>query len=518
MARARFEIRVIHDELGEAKVISGTDPYVVEQRARKQERIWDEKWRRQQERERKQANKELAIEKTVEAQKVIEDAENTLKHTLGVDDKVDWDDLQDSSLFLKPRPTEPESTASKYEPQMGCLAYVIPSMKQRALEEAAALFREDYDSWKALDAEWEAEKAEFLREQQERNEAVDRQKEGYFNQSPSAIVAYCEMVLGNSSYPESFPQQFELDYNPDNKVLIVEYQLPSPDDAPALKEVKYVQSRDEFKEVFLPDATRRKLYDGLIYQIALRAIHELYEADVVEAMDSIVFNGWVESVDVGTGQDITPCIVSIQAKREEFLVINLEKVDPKVCFKTLKGIAGSRLHKLTPIAPLLTIDREDKRFVDAYGVVDGLDESHNLAAMDWEDFENLVRELFEKEFSQSGGEVKVTRASRDGGVDAVAFDPDPIRGGKIVIQAKRYTNVVGVSAVRDLYGTVINEGATKGILITTADYGPDAYEFVKGKPLTLLNGNHLLHLLGKHGYQARIDLREAKRIIAEREM
>jgi restriction system protein len=54
-------------------------------------------------------------------------------------------------------------------------------------------------------------------------------------------------------------------------------------------------------------------------------------------------------------------------------------------------------------------------------------------------------------------------------------------------------------------------------LITTADYGPDAYEFAKGKPLTLLNGNNLLHLLGKHGYQARIDLREAKRVIAERE-
>lgn len=50
--------------------------------------------------------------------------------------------------------------------------------------------------------------------------------------------------------------------------------------------------------------------------------------------------------------------------------------------------------------------------------------------MDWEDFEHLIRELFEKEFSQSGGEVKVTRTSRDHGVDAVAFDPDPLRGGK----------------------------------------------------------------------------------------
>ena len=183
----------------------------------------------------------------------------------------------------------------------------------------------------------------------------------------------------------------------------------------------------------------------------------------------------------------------------------------------MKGVSSSKLYRLTPIAPILRIDREDKRFVESYGVADELGEKDNLAAMDWEDFEHLVREVFEKEFASSGGEVKVTRASRDGGIDAVAFDPDPIRGGKIVIQAKRYTNTVGVSAVRDLYGSVINEGAAKGILVTTANYGPDAYEFAKGKPLTLLNGNNLLHLLEKHGHKAKIDIQEAKRILAELE-
>ena len=137
--------------------------------------------------------------------------------------------------------------------------------------------------------------------------------------------------------------------------------------------------------------------------------------------------------------------------------------------------------------------------------------------MDWEDFEHLIRELFEKEFTAAGGEVKVTRASRDGGVDAIVFDPDPLRGGKIVIQAKRYTNTVGVSAVRDLYGTVHNEGANKGILVSTADYGADAYEFARGKPLVLLNGGNLLHLLEKHGHKARINLKEAKLLAAEKD-
>jgi hypothetical protein len=54
----------------------------------------------------------------------------------------------------------------------------------------------------------------------------------------------------------------------------------------------------------------------------------------------------------------------------------------------------------------------------------------------------------------------------------------------------------------------------KGILVTTSDYGPDAYEFAKGKPLTLLSGSELLYLLSKHGYQAKIDLREAKKLLS----
>jgi len=63
-----------------------------------------------------------------------------------------------------------------------------------------------------------------------------------------------------------------------------------------------------------------------------------------------------------------------------------------------------------------------------------------------------------------------------------------------------------VSAVRDLYGTMQNEGATKGILVTTSGYGSAAFDFAKGKPLELLSGSHLLHLLAEHaGIEAKIE-------------
>ena len=84
------------------------------------------------------------------------------------------------------------------------------------------------------------------------------------------------------------------------------------------------------------------------------------------------------------------------------------------------------------------------------------------------------------------------------------------RGGEILIQSKQYTNTVGVSPVRDLYRTVMNEDATKGILVTTTDYGPNTYEFAKNKPLTLFNVGNLLRLLESHGHKSKIGLKEAK--------
>ena len=216
---------------------------------------------------------------------------------------------------------------------------------------------------------------------------------------------------------------------------------------------------------------------------------------------------------MATGKQEHKCILSISLDRNVLGNIDITHVDPKICFKSLKGVSAAKLINITPIVPIITLRRDDKRFVESRDIA--VDDATNLASMNWEDFEHLVRELFEAEFSQNGGEVKVTQASRDGGVDAVVFDPDPLRGGRIVIQAKRYTNTVNVSAVRDLYGTVINEGANSGILITTSDYGHDSYEFAKDKPLKLLNGGHLLSLLDKHGRKAYINIQEAKQLNAE---
>jgi restriction system protein len=544
---------VSHRGLNKYRVVKGATEAEVRLKAALQEKAWEEQWQRvkairsrQLQREEatynKEQKKEFAEEQTKQAEAAMRAVDSLLQDAVAKDHRINWSGLKDFSDYPIQKPTKPSPTAVPpeplrmgYQPTLGWFARLITPVREKRVAEAERRFQAAHAAWRTARADaqradraraeefsrqvadWEENKASWLRDQGQRNDKVDERQGAYMSRDVPAIVEYCDMVLNASEYPDTFPSGFELDYIPETRMLVLDYSLPAVEALPKVKAHRYVATRDQVQPVPVADSWLNKTYDLVLYQIALRTMYELLQSDAADALDAVVFNGWVNSIDKSTGKEVNACVLTIQAKKAEFLEINLAQVDPKACFKKLKGISATKLTALSPVRPILQLNKEDARFVQPYSVAGALDSSANLAAMDWEDFEHLIREVFEKEFSSEGGEVKITQASRDGGVDAVVFDPDPIRGGKIIIQAKRYTNTVGVSAVRDLFGTIHNEGANKGILVTTADYGPDAYEFAKGKPITLLSGNELLYLLQKHGHKARIDLAEARLLAAERE-
>ncbi|ULU26289.1 restriction endonuclease [Dyella terrae] len=550
-------IEVWHTGLNEHRLLKAPDKDVLQNKMNALLATWTEKWERvsakQQANSVKWKGKEQADAATADAQNTLQEAEGLLLATLDVNDAVDWGSLEDHTPFRSfdgspypdvtfadtgwpmgineaTAPNAPDPKFIKYQPVLGLLDKIFGGRKAAKIAASERLYAADHDEWqekrrladasntaarKQLDAAkiafQDAENA-FKSAQEQSNARIQELAARYRAGETDAVLANAELILNASEYPDWIRKDYTTQYNAQTKLLIVDFQLPSHEDIPRLTKVSYVASRDELKDSFLSDAEYNRLFDSVIYQLALRTIHELFEGDTANVVDSVVFNGWVTAVNRSIGREETACIVSLHALKDEFLAIDLKRVDPKACFKQLRGVAASKLSGLTPVAPIIQMERDDARFVASHEVAGRLQEGTNLAAIDWEDFEHLVRELFEQEFAAGGGEVKVTRTSADGGVDAVIFDPDPIRGGKIVVQAKRYTNTVGVSAVRDLYGTMMNEGAMKGLLVTTSDYGPDAYRFATDKPITLLNGGNLLHLLAKHGHKARIDLAEAKRL------
>src|SRR3954469_12353599 len=446
--------------------------------------------------------------------------EGLLEATLNVDDYVD---LQK----LKPRWKEPSFGGGSLaqpkpaprlrlpDPPRGLKA-AMPGAKRKH-EDLVAKAQADHgkalDSHRAHEAERQAKlakaRADFDRRvanrRAEHEAEVARVEEfaaAVAAREPDALVDYFGLVLNASHLPEDFPRWHRLAYVPESSQLVVEFQLPGLDVVPAEKSFRYVKARDEITSTARPAKDRKERYAAVLAQLSLRTVHELFEADRTGVVETVVFNGIVDSVDPRTGQNIRPCLITLRTTRERFDELDLGRVDPQMCLRHLSASVSRSPTELAPVRPVLEFDMVDRRFVEESDVLGELDERPNLMELTPGEFESLITNLFEK----MGLETRQTQASRDGGVDCVAFDERPILGGKVVIQAKRYKHTVGVSAVRDLFGTMQNEGASKGILVTTSGYGRASFEFAEGKPLELLDGSNLLYLLQHHaGIEAKIE-------------
>jgi restriction system protein len=321
---------------------------------------------------------------------------------------------------------------------------------------------------------------------------------------PNAACTYFELVLGSTKYPEIFPIERKIAYVQEAKQLVVEFDLPIFSDAiPTAERYRYVRKSDEVVEAKRPEKIRHALYLNTIAQTVLRHLYDIFYADKQEIVETAVLNAHVSTIDSATGHPIHPCLISVRTSRDRFLDLDLRYVDPISCLKDLRASISNQPSELVAVKPILEFNMIDPRFVQETDILSSLDQRPNLMELSPSEFESLITNLF----AQMGLETKLTQPSRDGGVDCVAFDSRPVLGGKVVIQAKRYKNTVGVSAVRDLFGTLHNEGASKGILVTTSGFGKATYEFANGKPIELITGSNLLYLLKEYGdVEAKIEM------------
>ncbi|MGH8959965.1 MAG: restriction endonuclease [Jatrophihabitantaceae bacterium] len=382
---------------------------------------------------------------------------------------------------------------ARVEAANAAYAHACAEHAQRESSRVAALAR--------AQGEFETGKAAALAEQRRQHSDIEALIAGVDAGEQEAILTIFELALQASALPEGFPTEHRIAYVRPSRQLVIEFELPPVDAVPTVKAYRYVKSKDEVTSTARPATQIRALYSSMLAQLTLRVIAEMFGADRGRFVDSIVVNAMLRALDPRTGQPVHPCLITVRTTRELFAGLDLANVDASACLKHMSASVSRSPAELEPVRPVLDFSMVDARFVDQEDVLSGLDSRPNLMELTPTEFESLISNLF----SKMGLDTRQTRPSRDGGVDCVAFDQRAILGGKVVIQAKRYKNTVGVSAVRDLYGTVMNEGASKGILVTTSGYGRASVEFANGKPLELLDGANLLALLADHaGIQAKI--------------
>jgi len=526
----------IHNSyLEQSKTVKGKTAEEVEKKARIQLNKWAEQEIKRRIASAKQDLRKEALDRTEMAEAEIREYRSILQAALKINCRLDWKSLSEPQPFpaftFDDPPTRAAKTPLPRKPRRTLPQTLIPWLwgaprknHLKALEshrqceaKSDQIHAEAMAAW-AVNRDnaalaYDEAKEKHVAQQVANAAKIQDLRANFESGNPSAICEYMDRVYRSSRYPRGCALSFRVDMGQENTTLIVNVALPDQSQMPQAQSFKYVAAHAHIEPVPIKTPQLDALYDEFLKQVILRTMHEAFSACYTSHVQEVVINGWVTSLDKGTGQETTACILSVMTTREVFVGLNLSLVDPTECIRKLKGLIAGPLSMLAPVKPILNLSREDSRFVESCGVLAELDATTNLAEMPWEDFEHLVRELFAGLFSGEGSEVRVTQASHDAGVDAIAFDPDPIRGGKFVIQAKRYSRVVGVSAVRELYGTIINEGASKGILVTTSHYGLDSWNFVKDKPISLIDGSNLVFLLEEQGHKVRIDIEAARRAL-----
>ncbi len=374
-------IDVRHDGLGKFRRIVGSG--IVEQKAAVQKQLWEKQWQRRQALEHRhfvgpnaatlQALKKLqADEQSEDAGRELLSLTTILLNAVRPQPAADWQPSSGRTEFPDPPPAEPKPLQLMREPRKAdfmpgpprnLVALLQVGRRRRQREAALASFKAAHDEWdyavqwktqeqdtatkkyRAALADWDARKSAFHAAQAAAAARLETLQQRYARKEPDAVVANANLVLLAADRPDGFPKHWQIDFA--GGVMTIDYELPSTDQLPSVKKVKYAVARDAFEAVALAERERDQLYAEAMYQTSLAVVHLLFASDAAEAIKAVSFNGWVNFIDKANGRPARACVMSMQTTKEIFRRIDLASVDPQACFKALNGAVSAKLVAMT---------------------------------------------------------------------------------------------------------------------------------------------------------------------------
>lgn len=331
--------------------------------------------RKRLEKEAKEAHiaaMEAEVERlNLELQVSYEEIDSLLAATLGIDDYVDLEALKvtaehppfdraDLEVALPtpeavPNPPEPTLALPPTPSGLGALfgkkrhakavqkAEVAHDLAVAAWREELAKIASVNESARNKHAEAEAQRILDLERERKRYDSECSKREAdaeTHNQDIDTLIAnlgygavdavqeYVSIVLSNTVYPECFPVDHEFDFDPETAELRLRVLVPSPDSVPNTKSYKYVKSSDEVTKTTLSQKAQRDRYSGAVFEVALRSLHEVFEADRRGIIKTISLEVGTSTTDPATGRNNFFLFVATGAERHGFLELDLSNVVP----------------------------------------------------------------------------------------------------------------------------------------------------------------------------------------------
>lgn len=165
---------------------------------------------------------------------------------------------------------------------------------------------------------------------------------------PEAVHEYISIVLSNSVYPEHYAVTHDFEFEPSSAELKLHVTVPGPDKIPEIKAYKYTKSADEITATTFSQKVCRDRFAGVVHQVALRSIHEIFESDRRGLIKTISLEVGTEAIDPATGRLTYIPFVVVGVARETFLEFDLAAVVPALTLDRLGAAISKNPYGLIP--------------------------------------------------------------------------------------------------------------------------------------------------------------------------
>jgi restriction system protein len=155
------------------------------------------------------------------------------------------------------------------------------------------------------------------------------------------VREYVGIVLAKSVYPELLSVEHEYEFDPEARELTLAVLISPPDGLPAEKAYRYVKAKDEIASTPLAKKDLKARYANVVHQVALRTLHEIFEADRAGKIQTITLEVGTETRDPATGRQRRIVFVGVAAERDSFMAFDLDNVVPAATLEHL-GAAMSK--------------------------------------------------------------------------------------------------------------------------------------------------------------------------------
>jgi restriction system protein len=257
----------------------------------------------------------------------------------------------------------PEPRPEDYQPGAANLPEWVPGQRaarERARAAAYAAYRQAVADHRAAEfsrvrrlsvarLEHQRREAAARAEVDAHNAAVDRLQAGYREREPAAVEEFARIVLSSRAWPEGVVLHWRLRYRPGYRQIDAECGLPEPAVVPSVRRYRYVAAVDAIRRQFAPVAEVRERYNGLVEQIALTAMFDLFSGLAPAVVDVVQLNGRAAGGAV---------LVSLAVARAEWDALRPWDQAPRTLLERLDARVSPDAHGGAPVVPWADLDAD----------------------------------------------------------------------------------------------------------------------------------------------------------------